>query len=315
MKTLNTAAKNAENEVYSLLSAENHIYRPWQLIDYNVEPLRLQVTKDEIISYIQVDAFVRPGFTISENSVDIPHLFIKIDGEYKELINSLKKIKKIKPEKVTFIDNVLLINKKPLTSFFATKPSWYDDETGIDVDKAMEENIDSLMILKPKYRENYLKAADRVIKNVNSGAILVNKPTIRVMMETLIYNNTKVVEMFHDFDYQYMIPKFVISIDSEKTANVYAVLRMMLMSELGFDVIVMDKEGYSSIENLLSADEFDVYSIRDVDTLIDIEKNDKFKKKKDKKNKKKNLIIGLFFFLILLIMMITFINVFGFFLL
>lgn len=299
MKTLNTAAKNAENEVYSLLSAENHIYRPWQLIDHNIQPLRLQVTKEEITSYLQVDAFVRPGFLIEHNTVDVPHLFVKIDGDYPELMKSLKKIQKIKPEKVTFIDNVLLINKKPITSFFTTKPDWYDDEQGIDIDKAMEETIDSLMLLKPQYRKNYLKAVDRVIKSVSKGSILIKNPTSRVILETLIYNNRKVVEMFHDFDYQYMVPKLVINIDSEKMVSIYAVLRMMLMSELGFDVIVMEKEGYSSLENILSSTEFDIYCIRDIDTITDTLNSDE---KERKKGKEKSLkVVGVFFLFITLI--------------
>ncbi len=305
MKTLNTVAKNAEDEVYSILSTDNHVYRPWQLIDYELEPLRLQVTESELVSYLQVDAFVRPGFEVTDEVVVIPHIFVKIDGKHPDLVKNLKKIRKIKPEKVMFIDNILLMNRKPMSEFFKTRPEWYDDENGINIHHAMSENLDSLMILKPKYRENYLKAVDRVIKSVRDGSVLIKKPTARVMLETLIYNNTKVVEMYHDFDYQYMVPKFVIEIEKDKTSNIYAVLRMMLMSELGFDVVVIEEEGYSSIENILSEDEFDIYTIRDVDSHVDISDD----LKNEGKKKKEHSGFAIFGYVLLAIIILAFLSV------
>ncbi len=301
MKTLNTTAKNAEEEIYTILSTDNHIYRPWQLIDYNIDPVRLKVTESEIVSYMQVDAFVRPGFSVKEPDVSMPHLFLKIDGQYEGIEQKINEIKKIKPEKVLVIDNVLLVNKSPITSFFKNRPDWYDENNGIDIKNAMKENISTLMKLKPKYRENYFMAVDRVIKSVKNGSILAKQPTIRVILETLIYNNSKVVEMYHDFDYQYMVPKFLVKITGKKSLSTYAVLRMMLMSELGFDVIILDYNGYSSIENILSKKEFDFYTTRDVDMQRDIGN----KPKKDKGFKlSKKLIFALIFIITVLLIML-----------
>ncbi len=298
MKTLNTNAKNAKDEVYKILSSENHVYRAWQLIDYKIDPLRLKVTDSEIVNYLQVDAFVRPGFTVTVDTATLPHLFVKIDGYYSGVVESLKQIHEVKPEKVTMIDKVELVNKKPITTFLKTKPTWYDDEAGINIDLALKENFNSLLKLKPSYRENYLEAINRVIEKVNNGAMLVKKPTSRVILETLIYNNSAVVEMYHDYDYQYMVPKFMVKIAAGKSVNVYAVLRMMLMNELGFDVVVLDELGYSTIENILSADEFDVHTIREADSQTDIP----FKEKRQKRDvKSKMKMTGIFLTIVMVL--------------
>lgn len=270
MKTVDTKPYQAQKAVEKLLNAQNNIYRPWQLHKHLMEPIRLVSTKDEFVKYLFVDSFVRPGFSVEDDLVQIPHLFCKIDGKTDEIVYELQKLKRANPDKVEILHNFNLMNKKPVTSFFETKPDWYDDETDIDIEKAFADTLNSIGHLRPKYRYNFLLAVNRVLKSIKSGSLLVNVPTPRVILETLIYNSTLIVDMYHKFDYQFMVPKFVVIDEEQYGLNPYGALRLMLMNELSFDIIIASKNSYSSIENIISPDEYELY-IADDDTFSSVD--------------------------------------------
>lgn len=260
MKKIDTQAYVAEQAVEKILSVENHVYRPWQLSKHELEPLRLVSAKDEFAKYLEVDAFVRPGFEVKDNRVSVSHLFCKVDGNCKDILRDLEKLKESNAEKIAIHKGFNLINSKPRTAFFAEKPTWFDDETGkINVEVAQTQTLSALGQLRPSYRKTYLEAVNRVIDAVQNGELLVNPPTPRVILETLIYNSTLIVDMFHHFDYQYMVPKFVIEDTDNKTPNAYAALRLLLMNELSFDILICSEEAYSSIENIIEADNYELY--------------------------------------------------------
>lgn len=260
MKKIDTQAYVAEQAVEKILSVENHVYRPWQLSKHELEPQRLVSAKDEFARYLEVDAFVRPGFEVKDNRVSVSHLFCKVDGDCRDIIRDIEKLKESNSERIAIHKSFNLINSKPRTAFFAEKPSWFNDETGeINVAEAQSQTLTALGQLRPSYRQTYLEAVNRVMKAVREGELLINPPTPRVMLETLIYNSTLIVDMFHHFDYQYMVPKFIIEDRDNKTPNAYAALRLLLMNELSFDILVCSEEAYSSIENIIEADNYELY--------------------------------------------------------
>ncbi len=295
MKIIDTKAHQAKQAMDKLLNAENNIYKPWQLHKHSLSPIRLVTTKEEFSVYLFLDAFVRPGFEVEDGVAQIPHLFCKLDGSVDDMIIELQKLKRANSEKVEILHGFNKMNKKPTTSFFETKPGWYDDETGIDIDAAFMDTINSLGHLRPKYRYNFLEAVNRVLEAVKSDALLINPPTPRVVLETLIYNSAIVVDMYHRFDYQFMVPKFIVIDSSQYGLNPYGALRLMLMNELGFDVVIVSKDSYSSIENVISPDEYELYIVGDDEGALFLDKETPEKSK----NKLKNYFAYGFIFLLL----------------
>lgn len=276
MKTIDTQAYVAEQAVEKILSVENHVYRPWQLSKHEIEPMRLVCAKDEFAKYLEVDAFVRPGFEVKDNKVTISHLFCKVDGSCKSIISDIEKLKQNNEEKIVIHKSFNLINSKPITSFFAEKPYWFNDELGkIDVEEAMTQTLSSLGQLRPSYRKTYLEAINRVLTAVRNDELLVNMPTPRVILETLVYNSTLIVDMFHHFDYQYMVPKFVIIDSDNKPVNAYAALRLLLMNELSFDILICSEDSYSSLENIIEADNYELYIMDEKKDTAQAEKSNK----------------------------------------
>lgn len=308
LKTVDTKAYAAQQALDKLLNADNHIYKPWQLHKHSLEPLRLMSTKEEFSQYLFVDAFIRPGFEVKDDKVFVPHLFCKLDGDASEVIAEIRKLEKANPGKVEILYGFNQMNKKPITSFFETKPSWYDEETGLDVDKAMSSTLNSLGHLRPEYRRNYLQAVKRILESVSEGQLQLNPPTPRVILETLIYNSTIVVDMYHRFDYQYLVPKMLVIDRVEQGINAYGALRLMLMNELSFDIVISSEECYSSIENVLSPDSYELYIIGESD---DLGLSNGERPQSKKRRRRKMIGYGVFAFLGIILIFFFLKNMFG----
>ncbi len=249
-----TKARRAEEALNQIIGPENRIYRAWQLEDYIVEPLRIEGTIDDVLLLANNKAYARPGFKTEDNRVTVPNLFVKFNGDVKGFYLDMKQLQSDRSDIVTIYDTFKRMAAKPRKTPLISKPSWYNPDGGIDVDAALAAGIGNLQVLRPGYQRNYLLALNRVLARVKSDAYLAERPTDRTVIETLLFNSNKIIRMFHKFDYQYVNPKFIVLEESGLSINAFAVLRLMMMDALGFDVFILSKEGYASIENYLSDD-------------------------------------------------------------
>lgn len=252
MKTYKTAAHSAEEELGKYMGPEARIYKPWQLEKHQLEPVRIEGTVDDVLLLAQANAYVRPNFNVDEQKVEVPCLMAKLNGDIDGIYLDMKTLKTEHPELIEVYQGFALMAKPPKKTPLRKRPQWFSEENGIDLELALKADIPSLEILRPAYKKNYLRAVNRVLKVIRSDDFLSEKPTGREVLETLLFNSNKIIKMYHHFDYQYMNPKLVIYDTKRPTVTTFAVLRMLMMHALGFDVFVLSESGYSSTENYLS---------------------------------------------------------------
>ena len=93
-----TIGKQLQNEVEDALYDEN-ILKHWSLREYNINPIYLNATLEDVKNYWNEEVRFREGFEIDKENkiVKIPNFYIKIDGVYKDrkkyisLLNDLSK--------------------------------------------------------------------------------------------------------------------------------------------------------------------------------------------------------------------------------
>ncbi len=248
-----TPARQAEDELNQLIGRENRIYKPWQLENYLLKPVRIEGTVDDVLLLAKCSAYLRPKFSVEADQVAVPNLFVKLNGSVKGFYLDMKKLSGAQPEIVTLYSSFKKMAQPPRKTPLSGRPTWFDKEKGIVIDAALAANIISIKVLRPVYQKNYLMAINRVLEKVKSNAyIAANKPTERDILEVLLFNSNKIIRMYHNFDYQHINPKFIVVENKGYSISAYAVLRLMMMAELGFDVFILSDHSYASIENYLS---------------------------------------------------------------
>lgn len=267
IKTYTTVAQEAEQELDSLLGHENRIYKPWQLEAHDIEPIRLITTVDEMLMLVYANAYVRPHFEVDDVKVVVPAFFCKLNGAIDGFVADVKAKAKLMPDQIALYQGFQKINRKPRTGMLNKKPKWFDDTKGILIEEALKADIESIRILKPSYQRQYLMAVNRVLEIVKAGHYLGPNPGNRIILETLIYNCQPIVSMLHTYDYQYTIPKFVVVDDHKKRPNEFAMIRLLFIHALSFDVFVLSDSGFSSIENLLDPNVYSVYGLTQRDFM------------------------------------------------
>ena len=80
-----TIGKQLQNEFEDALYDEN-ILKHWSLREYNINPIYLNATLDDVKNYWNEEVRFREGFEIDKENriVKIPNFYIKIDGVYKD---------------------------------------------------------------------------------------------------------------------------------------------------------------------------------------------------------------------------------------
>ncbi len=283
-----TPARRAEDELNQLIGRENRIYKPWQLEHHLLKPVLIEGTVDDVLLLAKCSAYLRPQFAVTDDSVSVPNLFVKLNGNIKGFYLDMKKLSATNTEIVTLYSSFKKMAKPPRKTPLTGKPSWFDRVKGIDIEAALAANIVNIKILRPAYQKNYLMAINRVLEHVKSNAYIAQKPTERDVLEVLLFNSNKIIRMYHKFDYQHINPKFVVVENKGYSISAYAVLRLMMMAELGFDVFVLSDHSYASIENYLSADLCKSYTV----TEKELAYSDVLQKRAKIKRWSKNTVFG-----------------------
>ncbi len=247
-----TNAQRAEEELSGIIGADKHIYKPWQLEDYTLETVHLQGTIDDFMLLFDCANYTRPKFEVADDTVYAPNFFVKLNGAVEGFELDVKALSKRRGDIVANYSSFQKMATAPRHRPFKGRPEWFTEDDRIDVAAALKKPLGNIRHLRPAYQKNYLMAINRVLEIVNSDDFLPSKPTGRDVLETLLFNSNKIIRMYHNFDYQYLAPKFVVTDNNSFTISTYAVIRLLMMHALGFDVVIVSKDGYASIENYLS---------------------------------------------------------------
>ncbi len=276
-----TNAQQAEEELNEIIGPDKHIYKAWQLEDYTLQTVHLQGTIDDFMLLVNGENYTRPKFAVSDDKVYVPNFFVKLNGAVAGFELDIKQLSRRRSDIVEVYSSFKKMAVPPHHRPLKGRPEWFGGDDQIDVAAALKKPLGNIRYLRPAYQKNYLMAINRVLKIINSDDFLPKKPTGRDVLETLLFNSNKIIRMYHNYDYQYLAPKFVVTDDNSFTISIYAVIRLLMMHALGFDVVVMSEKGYASIENYLSENICDRHFVTEKERVYSkvLKRREAFKRK------------------------------------
>lgn len=271
-------------------------FYPWQYKDYDVNSVTLIPIEPDIQLYWNEPSIFRKGYSVNHEDkiINIPNFLLKINGRHKNNNEYIEFIRFL-----TSTKNTVVYSHIP---YYSSNFSVKAKDSSIKLTDYINEleyidknNKESLLYQYLKYLINNKKIIERtnfdglvrekqiqIIKVLES---MINKD-INNMTISLFENlfsiclniPEDIIVLINNFDYGSDIPKVVFENCSFTENNGFLVL---LLSKLGFDIIVLETSGAATIEKYLSMDSI---SLGYFEKNYDIKEKSMTKKEKVIKN-------------------------------
>lgn len=257
------AQQEVENEYYN-----NDVIRPFQFHDYDVKPISLKFSYEELWNLWKADSNIRPGFKIRDNTVYVPTICCKINGiedarQFEDKIDELAE-----DCDCLIFDNCKIFNEKEMnliTSFinqanhncgkFALK-FYINGEFKPDL--LQQDTLYHYSYLRIDIQNQILDYIKR--KDVSSFKTLDWE---ELGQEMLILLNIKpeILEMLNRYDYGFKIPKIIIYHDDTDSLTRYDKTLLKILWNFGFDILSFSPIGYSDIEQVFNKDQLNTFQL------------------------------------------------------
>lgn len=277
-----TYAKKASNELQEILYTDSGMYKPWQHADSRLNVLMMDSVIEDTITYWDEASKLRPGFKTTNESIDVPVFFSKINGvyndinDYYELIGKLQQAQNCILYQTTHIlgptdysqanainyhgiDTQTVSTRKPMyqktkrdisSLAFCLQP----DKT-INREEVKSHPLYSKMI---SYRQNFQDVLLNKIDEVTSPgfASFFNFRVTDMLKLTLMANiftaEDKLLNMVEAYDYTKNIPKIIFYLNGRESFDEDTVLFIALLHAMGCDILFLSPNGANNIEQFVS---------------------------------------------------------------
>lgn len=266
-----TTAFKASREIGSVIyNEEDGLYRPWQFEEYNIYPVTLKTTYDELKILWKEEARMRPGFKIENKTVYIPNLFAKVSGVSSDIKEYWKEFSHFKNE-----ENLFFIPDIPYLKDTYSKYDLYsleycfNNEKLIDKEKLFEHRLYKFSYLKTALQNTIVDKINQLFKLPMFKCEMTAEFRLKVLM-TVINIDENILELIQKFDYPFKIPKLFIydndkDIFSDGDAIVISFLNLM-----GFDIVVFTPTGYNNIEEKVDDKYYDIHKLESIEFDLQI---------------------------------------------
>lgn len=263
-----TVAYRASREIENILNHEGSgLYKPWQLRDYEPSSVTLKTTYDELFLLAREKAMIRPNFEVKNGTVKIPALFSKINGvsrnrrEYWDRVHALMGY-----------ENALLIKSFPFSTG-ANSDFRFHYRNALGMDGLLDpDKMAGTHYWKYKHLPTGLqKGLAAAIRNLCDRPKIKpqhheNEEELRIYLFTQAMQVPEnILKMLQKFDYSQEIPKLILynnELNGTMTRSDAALL--LLMNQLGVDLVIYNPPGHNDIENFIDGSAFDSHWLEDV---------------------------------------------------
>lgn len=263
-----TVAYRAAKEIETIMSKDGLlVYKSWQLRDHIPHSITLKTTYDEIFLIGKEKAMYRPEFEVTNNIVKIPCIFAKIQGisknkrDYWDKLHSLWEM-----EQSLFITQFPFARGINHDIRFHYKKMLGEDGR-ISVEKMMTSHYWKYSHLPIGLQ----KGIGNAIKNICAKPSL--KPIYNESIEDIkIFLFThglqlpgNIIKLLMQFDYSQEVPKLILF--NNETNGVITrsdAALLLLLNQIGVDIIVYNPAGGNDIENYMDPSLFDIHWLEEV---------------------------------------------------
>lgn len=277
-----TVAYKASNELEEILyNEEDGLYKPWQFENYNVHPVTLKTTYDELKILWNEDAKFRDGFKVKNNTVYLPNMFVKISGVPEDINSYWSDLSYFYHN-----ENAKLISKVPFTEITYSKQDLYKlvflfDEVGYLNKEALEK-------YEP-YKFSYLKTSlqNTIFKKINQLFELplfkkqVDKEFKLKILMTILTLDKSFIDLLQCFDYPFKIPKLILYDNNENIYSDEDSIILAFLALIGIDILIVTPTGYNNIENKIPEKYYDIHKFEKVSLNLELPNLNNIKKKEN----------------------------------
>lgn len=248
-----TSAYSAEQSLDHLLYDDNVMFRERQFT--RAQNQTLKTTYEELNIMWHQEAKYRTGFDSKNNYVIVPNIFAKING--------------IKNNDVSAYTKEIQFKLSPLSVYYNRipffKPGNSNDYYG-SLYNGTKLNINELK--KSKYnRFSYLNddletfIFEKMQEVIDSGFIDIPiKDLVPIVIKTGFYMPPNLIKIIQNFDFTKDIPKVVIVSNSKFTFNIFECVLLVLLNQIGFDIVIYTPTGYKNLETYIKPDAYEVFN-------------------------------------------------------
>lgn len=260
-----TVAYRSSKQLNEVLQEEGApIYKPWQFNDHIPKALTLKTTYDELFLIAKEKAFVRPEFNAGLEEVVIPNLFAQVTGMSKNKKEYWNRIHRLMEIEQTRVIRHFPFSGEEKVDYLIYYREVLNENGVIDPEMLRRSAIWLYSHLPVNRQRAIASAISRICKNPK----LLAEPSESVE-EVKLYLFTQVTNLSEEglkwiqlFDYSQTVPKLILyySEDNGRLSRSDAA-KLLLLNELGFDIIIYNPPGYASIEQYVEREAFDTHML------------------------------------------------------
>lgn len=283
LSEVETTAYRAEQQVDNILyNNETGMYRPYQLNEKEINSTILRTTLDEAFILWGEEAKYRSGFINEDSHVEIPVLFFKIDGVYKDIDEYYKLFIKLKNHNNTEViyQTDIYENKYNNQEYYGAN-YLFDSSGRIILNKLKESRYYNYQYLDKNVQNHII---DKINELIKGRYLLFNEDKdfkIRVLL-TILNLEERFVRMLQKYDIGGEVPKIILYNNSRNQYSKDDSIIIMFMILMGADVVLLNPTGYVNIENMIDEKMISKFKLESVEYNLEIP--DKIKNKKEKKS-------------------------------
>lgn len=240
---------------------------------YEIEPVLYDCTIADIYGMLNEKAKMREGFEIIDDKIQIPHICIEINGCYEDIYEYQRLLKHIdKSENIVYREK---INFKGfcmnLVSCFHLFKNIKGKRDKIFNYRECNEKLEFSDKTKEKIIDNLIDIINNCFINLN------NSDRDKGITESILIDS-EFIKLYEDFDGLKEVPKVCFKLNN--SINIETIFIILLLSSLGFDVIVLNISGSSLLKKYIKEDYFTCINLETKKSYLHYEDILTLKKKK-----------------------------------
>ena len=271
-KKIVSSAKIIEEQVKNILY-DNESSIKENNNQYEIEPVLYDCTTADIYGMLNEQAKFREGFEIIDDKIQMPHICIEINGCYEDLFEYQRLLKHIDSS-----ENIVYREKINFKGFYMNLVSCFHLFKTIKGQRNKIFNYregNEKLEFSDKTKE---KIIDNLIDIINNCFINLNNSDRDKGITESILIDSEFIKLYEDFDGLKEVPKVCFKLNN--SINIETIFIILLLSSLGFDVIVLNISGSSLLKKYIKEDYFTCINLETKKSSLHYEDILTLKKKK-----------------------------------
>ncbi|MCL2398400.1 MAG: YceG family protein [Defluviitaleaceae bacterium] len=259
-----TVAKKASAELEQMLHQDGtYLFKPWQFRDYSPHSITLHTTYDEVRLISEAKAFIRPSFEVKNETVYVPVLFSKICGVSKDRVDYAHRYRDLVESELT-ID----VHKFPFSDDVKGYHRFHFQKMlvngTLDSNKLIKADWWKYGHLPKGLQIGLVSAISRYVKKAHLKKA-TNEDIELYLFSQALEIPANILQILQQYDYSQTVPKFVIFNDGKSGEFSRSdAARILLLNELGMDIILFNPTGQRDLELHVDSGLFDSHWLEDI---------------------------------------------------